>query len=255
MDFEYIDIHSHLNFPQYDIDREEVIANLKAKNIATITVGTDLQKSKQAVELADKYEHLFATIGVHPDDDAKSGFDENEFKALVAHPKVVAIGECGLDYAREHDKVFQKNLFEKQIDFAVAHNKPLMIHCREAYPDTLDILSSKKKYYGDKLKANFHFFTEPIETARKILDLGFTVSFTGVITFVKQYADIVSYVPLESMMSETDAPYVSPAPERGKRNEPAYVVHIVEKIANIKKIPLETVKKQLKDNAKAVFGV
>ena len=258
---EYVDIHSHLNFPQYDADREDVIARLKEQRIATITVGTSVETSKQAVWLAEKYEHLYATIGIHPDDSEES-FDESEFEKLVSHKKVVAIGECGLDYARlptmpieaEEKKKKQKKDFEKQIDFAVRHGKPLMIHCREAYSDALDILSSKKREYGDRLKANFHFFTEPIETARKILDLDFTVSFTGVITFVKQYAEVVSYVPLEKMMSETDAPFVAPVPERGKRNSPEYVVHIVKKIADIKKVPLEGVKVQLAKTAMLCYS-
>jgi TatD DNase family protein len=259
---EYIDIHSHLNFPQFDADRESVIARLREKHMLTITVGTNLETSKQAVFLAEKYEHLFATIGVHPDDDPKESFDEKEFEKLVSHKKVVAIGECGLDHARlpsvstesEERKKQQKEIFELQIEFAVKHAKPLMIHCREAYPDTLDILSSKKREYGDKLKANFHFFTEPIETARKILGLDFTVSFTGVITFVTQYAEIVSYVPLEKMMSETDAPFVAPVPMRGKRNSPEYVEYIVKKISEIKKIPLEDTKQKLAKTAMLCYA-
>jgi len=261
MSTEYIDIHSHLNFPQYDTDRGKVIEDLEKNNISTITIGTNLKTSTEAIELAEKYSYVYASVGVHPGDDPNDRFEEPRFEKLVSHKKVVAIGECGLDYFRlpsvpseaDAEKRRQKEDFEKQISFAVKYDKPLMIHCRAAYDDALDILSSKKKEYGDKLCANFHFFTEPIETAKKILDLGFTVSFTGVITFVKQYAELVSYVPLDAMMSETDAPYVAPAPHRGMRNEPAYVIEVVKKIAEIKKMPLEEVKRQLVANAQKNF--
>ncbi len=151
--FEYIDIHSHLNFPQYDADRETLIASLKEKNIGTITIGTGLKTSQEAVELAEKHENLYATLGLHPADDSTEVFSEAEFEKLVTHPKVVGIGECGLDYARlpenpaEADaiKFRQKIDFEKQIAFAVKHGKPLMIHCREAYADALSILADKKE--------------------------------------------------------------------------------------------------------------
>lgn len=266
MQYTYFDIHSHLNFDTYDGDREAVIAQLKDENIATITVGTELKTSREAIELADKHENLFATIGIHPADVPRGAsaewgnhFDESEFEKLVANKKVVAIGECGLDYARlenaEAEKVRQKNLFEQQIGFAVKHNKPLMIHCRpgpqsfsgvgDAYDDCIAILRSKQQQYGEKVRGNFHFFTSPIEVAKQCLDIGFTVSFTGPITFVPEYAEIVKYVPLDRMMAETDAPFASPVPYRGKRNNPLYVKDIVVKIAEIKGVDLETVKKQL----------
>jgi TatD DNase family protein len=254
MQYNYFDIHSHLNFSKYDEDREEVIKKLQEKKIGTITVGTELKTSREAVELADKHEHLFATIGIHPADNHTELFTE-EYEELVENKKVVAIGECGLDYlaSPEHgggvvpstEKKRQKDLFEQQIEFAVKHNKPLMIHCRNAYDDCIDMLKSKQQTYGEKVKGNFHFFTSPIETARKCLEIGFTVSFTGPITFVKEYAEIVDFVPLDRMMAETDAPFAAPAPYRGQRNSPMYVKEIVRKIAEIKNIDLETVKKQL----------
>jgi TatD DNase family protein len=261
MQFDYFDIHSHLNFPQYETDREEIIKKLKAENIGTITVGTDIKTSQEAIDLADKHENLFATIGLHPADDPDidhvAGFDESQFEKLVIHPKVVAIGECGLDYARltdpEKQKKIQKEDFEKQIDFAVKHNKPLMIHCRDAYPDALDILSSKQKQYGEKVRGNFHFFTSPIDIAKRCLEIGFTVSFTGPITYSAQYNEVVSYVPLEKMMAETDAPFAAPVPYRGKRNEPAYVKEVVKKIAEIKNIDLDTVKNSLANTIFQVF--
>jgi TatD DNase family protein len=256
MQFEYFDIHSHLNFSQYDADRESIIARLLEKKIGTITVGTDITTSKEAVELATNHEHLFAAIGIHPADNPESlrseGFNEKEFTKLVTHPKVVAIGECGLDYFRlsqpEIQKKKQKESFEQQIHFAVLHNKPLMIHCRDAYPDTIEILKSKQKEFGEKVRGNFHFFTSPIEIAKQCLGIGFTVSFTGPITYGSDYDRVVEFVPLTSMMIETDAPFAAPVPYRGKRNEPAYVEYIAQKVANIKRKNIDEVKKALVNN-------
>lgn len=258
--YEYFDIHSHLNFPDYN-DREEVIAEMKRQNIGTITVGTNFESSEQAVDLAKQHDNLFASIGLHPIDDPSSFFDEKKFSDVVKNPKVVAIGECGLDYSRlpvgsneiEKEKKRQKNEFEKQIEFSVRYGKPLMIHCRDAYPDALEVLASKKREYGDKVRGNFHFFTSPIEIARQCLEIGFTVSFTGPVTFVKEYAEIVKYVPLEKMMCETDAPFAAPVPYRGKRNSPLYVIEIIKKVADIKGLSIDKVKKQLMSNVFELF--
>jgi TatD DNase family protein len=247
---EYFDIHSHLNFKDYDADRDQVIQALKDNNIFTTTVGVDLESSKEGIALAEKHENLFATIGLHPADDPAHTFNETEFEKLVSHKKVVAIGECGLDYARlptdtESEKKRQRNDFEKQIEFAVKHDKPLMIHCRDAYLDALTILKSKQQEFGEKVRGNFHFFTSPVEIAKHCLEIGFTVSFTGPITYTDQYNEVVSYVPIDRMMAETDAPFAAPVPFRGKRNNPLYVQEVVKKIAQIKGKSLDEVKKQL----------
>jgi TatD DNase family protein len=239
----YVDIHSHLNFSKFDTDRDAVITKLKEENIATITVGTDLKTSEEAIALTS-HENLYATIGVHPADDASQAFDEQAFIKLVEHQKVVAIGECGLDYARlptdtDAEKKRQKDDFEKQIEFAVKYKKPLMIHCRDAYDDCLALLKSKKSEYGDALRGNFHFFTSPVSVARQCLELDFTVSFTGPITYTTDYDEVVAFVPLEKLMAETDAPFAAPVPYRGTRNEPTYVKEVVQKIAQIKGISVE----------------
>jgi TatD DNase family protein len=256
----YFDVHSHLNFKDFDTDRNEQIEMLKQERIWTTTVGTDLKTSEEAVELAKEHQNLFATIGLHPIDNKAEVFDETAFDALVTNPKVLAIGECGLDYARSADnsqaeKARQKEEFEKQIEFAVKHTKPLMIHCRDAFPDALEILRSKKKEHGDKLKGNFHFFTSPIDIAKQCLEIDFMISFTGPITFVPQYAAVVSYVPLECMMAETDAPFAAPIPYRGKRNSPLYIKDIVKKIADVKLIELEEARSQLLKNTIEFFGL
>lgn len=257
---QFFDIHSHLNFADFDPDRDEVIDNLKSQNIYTITVGTDLGTSHQAVDLADGYQELYATIGLHPGDNAKERFIPEEFASLVEHPKVVAIGECGLDYGRlsnitPEEKVRQKEDFERQVEFAVQYDKPLMIHCRNAYDDLLSILESKKKEYGDRLRGNMHFFTAGTDVADRCLSIGFTLSFTGVITFVEEYADLVSYPPLEMIMAETDAPFVAPVPWRGQRNEPQHVREVVHRIAQVRKEEYEVVRVALVENAVRVFSI
>jgi TatD DNase family protein len=256
----HVDIHSHLNFPDYDNDREEVISRMKEKGVATITIGTSLETSRSAVELSRKHENLWAAIGIHPGDDPDADFDEPEFEKLIQDPKVVAFGECGLDYGKsgeieEDEKKRQKALFDKQIDFAAKWRKPIMIHARSSNRDILDILESKKKEYGDSLKGNAHFFTGSIEEAKRYLDLDFTVSFTGVITFARNYDKVINFAPMSSIMAETDAPFVSPVPFRGKRNEPAHVVEVVKKIAEIKGQEEHIISQILKENAVAKFGL
>jgi TatD DNase family protein len=259
VDIKYVDIHSHLHFPDYDADREEVLARMKEKGVATITVGTSLETSRQAVALAEQYPHVFACIGVHPHD-AEESFDIDAFEQLVRSPKVVAVGECGLDYGREGvideaDMQAQKALFETQIDFAVAHDKPLMIHARNSADDILAVLFEKKKQYGEKLRGNAHFFTGNAEEARRYGELDFSTSFTGVLTFTHDYDETVRSVPLASLMSETDAPFVAPVPYRGKRNEPAFVIEVVKKMAELRGVGEEELAQELLKNAVAKWGL
>jgi TatD DNase family protein len=191
---------------------------------------------------------------------ATSNFDSQPFADLVKHPKVVAIGECGLDYGKmgvvsAQDKLRQKKDFEQQIDFAVKYNKPLMLHIRSAHGDVLDILTAKKREYGDRLRGNSHFFSGGIEIEKKYLEINFSVSFTGVITFVKDYDEAVRYAPIDMIMSETDAPFVAPIPYRGKRNEPSYVIEVVKKMAQIKGKTEKEMQKVLIDNAIRIFNI
>ena len=252
----YFDIHSHLNFKDYDADRDEVIQRLKETETHTICIGTDFESSKQAVALADKYEEIYACIGVHPVDKLES-FEVEKFESLVRNPKVVAIGECGLDFyhaKKDADYERQKKLFLAQIEFALAHDKPLMIHARDAYEELLNILEPMKKEYGAKLRGNVHFFTGNIEVAKRFFDIGFTVSFTGVITFTHDYDEVIKSAPLEMIMSETDAPYVAPVPYRGKRNEPSFVSEVVKSIARVRGEDEERVRVALVNNALRMLG-
>ena len=260
--WKYIDIHSHLNFPEYDADREEVIARMKEKGVATITIGTSLETSRSAVALAMANENIFAAIGVHPIDGSYNVGHCNEvfegLEELVKNPKVVAIGECGLDYGREgvvdeEVKKSQVSLFEEHVKFAVKHDKPLMLHARNSNRDIIDILKSYKKEYGEKLRGNAHFFTGTKEEAQEYFDLDFSISFTGVVTFTHDYDEVVRFAPLNRIMSETDAPFVSPVPYRGKRNEPTYVIETIKKLAEIRGIDEEIAQKAFVSNAVAKF--
>jgi len=257
---DFFDIHSHINFLDYGKDLPEVLQRMKEKKVWTITVGADLMTSRSAVECADKNKGVFASIGKHPLEDPSAPFDEKAFEELVVHPKVVAVGECGLDYGKtgvvdNAEKTRQKKAFEMQIDFAVRHCKPLMLHVRNAHEDVLNILLSKNREFGDKLRGNVHFFSGSTEIEKKYLDLGFSVSFTGVITFVKDYNEAVAYASLDMIMSETDAPFVAPIPYRGKRNEPVYVEQVVKKMAEIKGKTAEEMQKILVENAFRIFNI
>jgi TatD DNase family protein len=276
---EYIDVHAHVNFPDFDADREEVIKRAHDNGTIIINVGTTLTSSKEVLTLAEKYKHVYAIVGLHPihvacdyeystpESDSYSHdyfeeFNYDEFEKLVAHPKVVGVGECGIDVFRlpenlDREAVLKKQEedFRKQIELAVKYDKPIMIHARESYGKILEILDDCFKVYGSKLRGNAHFFVGSTTEAQAFLDRGFTVSFTGVITFAKQYKELVEYVPLECMLSETDCPFVAPQAYRGKRNEPMYVEEVVKKIAEIKNIDLETVKKTLLNNAFRQFNI
>ena len=253
----YFDIHSHLNFSDYDLDREQVINRLKETSTHTITVGTDFESSKRAVDLADKHEEIYACIGIHPVDDSAQQFRISDFEPLISHPKVVAIGECGLDFfhadkSTDYDR--QEKLFLDQITFAIIHNKPIMIHARDAYKEILEILESLKEVHKNRLRGNVHFFAGNLDFAKRFFDIGFTVSFTGVITFTRDYDEVIKSAPISMIMSETDAPYVAPVPYRGQRNEPSYVSRVVKRIAEIQEEDEEIVKVALVSNAFSMIG-
>jgi TatD DNase family protein len=258
----YVDIHSHLNFPQFGADMEGVLKRMEEKEVATITVGTSIQSSKAAIMLAEANKNVYASVGIHPDailspENNNLLFDEKEFEGLLGNSKIVAIGECGLDYGRDGGidndaKNNQKKVFESQIIIAIKNDKPLMIHARNSTKDTLEILRSYKKS-SPNLYGNAHFFTGTVEEAKSYFDLGFTISFTGVITFTQDHDDVIKFAPLDLIMSETDSPYVAPVPFRGKRNEPSYVVEVVKRIAEIKAIEETKMIEILKNNAVAKF--
>ena len=279
--FSFVDVHTHVNLAAFKEDQDEVTKRALKAGVAHINVGTQRDTSEAAVVLAERYEEgVYATIGLHPVHTSKSfhdsqeletgsgvnakeftsrdeQFDYNFYKALALNEKVVAIGECGLDYYRlEADTITrQKDAFVAQIELANEVKKPLMLHIRpgtggDAYGDAWEILKSHAKVPG-----NVHFFAGTKENAQAFFDIGYTISFTGVITFTQDYDEIVAYAPLSLLHAETDAPYVTPVPRRGTRNEPLYVQEVVKKIAEIKKMDFETVRIQLRENARKLFGV
>ncbi|PIQ67169.1 MAG: hydrolase TatD [Candidatus Zambryskibacteria bacterium CG11_big_fil_rev_8_21_14_0_20_40_24] len=256
---EFFDIHSHLNFPDYGDELLLIINRMEKNGVWTTVVGTDLKTSKEALVLAEKHEGIFACVGVHPVDEPQQNFDELEFEKLVAHPKVVAVGECGLDYFRIdqndiEEKERQKNLFIKHILFAIKHDKPLMIHSRSAYDDLIDILQFYKKE-NSHLLGNVHFFSGNLEQAKKFIAMDFTISFAGPITFAHDYDEVIRSVPETSILSETDSPFASPVPHRGRRNEPSFVIEVAKKIAQIRGEDEEKTRKILVNNALKLFKI
>lgn len=265
----YIDIHSHLDYPEYTEDFEALMTRMREAGIGTISIGTDLSFATKAVALAEAYENIWACIGIHPADNHAEKWSEEAFEKLVSHPKVVAVGECGLDFFRlprneetgEIDlektiteKNRQQELFEQQIRFAVKHDKTLMIHCRDAYEETYETLK-KYKLENPSLRIHLHFFAGDIEIAKKFLTLDATFSFTGVITFTHQYDEVIRFLPLERIMSETDAPFVAPVPHRGTRNEPTYVIEVIKKLAELRSLSVDDMNEVLVKNAKKVFKI
>lgn len=271
----YIDTHAHLNFESYDLDRSTLISEIKDNNITVINVGTHQQSSRFAVELADQHDHLYAIVGLHPVYVAPANepqekeshlclesekFDIDFYSRLAqSSPRVVGIGECGLDYFRNSidTKDQQKVVFRQQIELALELDLPLMLHVRpsadsmDAYHDVLDIL---REYKGrGNLRGQAHFFAGTVDIAEKFIELGFYISFTGVITFARMYEKIVAAIPLDKILSETDAPYVSPHPYRGQRNKPSHVREVLAKIARIKKIDESEMAEQVMNNAKNLY--
>lgn len=255
-DFKYIDVHAHINFSEYDHDRNAVICEAKEKGIIIVNVGTDLESSKNVVALAEQYPNCYAIVGMHPTTANDEDFDYEAFKTLATHKKVIGIGECGLDFFREPYSIEkQERAFQEQIRLAIACGKPLMIHARNSYRNILSILDQYLSSGDVKLRGNVHFFAGTIEEAKRFIEIGFTVSFTGVITFAKEYGVLVKEIPLENILSETDCPFVTPEPFRGQRNSPLNIPLIIDKIAEIKGISPDHIAIQMKNNAVNLFGI
>lgn len=275
----YFDAHTHLNFAAYVGEEDAAVERALEAGVGVNIVGTQFDTSVSAVALAEKHDGAYATIGLHPIHTGKSFHDEKElgeggkaftsrgeefdisnYEKLAQSPKVIAIGECGLDYYRLEEKTKETQIdgFIQQIELANKLNKPLMLHIRDgknaggenAYRDALEVLRSHAKVKGD-----VHFFAGTWGIAKMFLDFGFTLSFTGVVTFTHDYDQIVKDMPLNMLLSETDAPYITPVPYRGKRNESAYIPEIVKAIARIRDQEVDAVSAALLENARRVFGI
>ncbi|MEX0917773.1 MAG: TatD family hydrolase [Candidatus Paceibacterota bacterium] len=283
MNYTYIDTHAHVNINAFADDYAEVIERALQGGVGHINVGTQFDTSKRCVEIAEQYEDgVYAVVGLHPIHTSASHHDEQElgenaksftsrgevfdaqnYRELAKSKKVVGIGECGFDYYRlesdTHEK--QEAAFIAQIELANELELPLMIHTRDAkgneasatsvqsvYDDTYAVLKQYAKVAG-----NIHFYAGTYEQAKRFFDIGFSVSFTGVITFAESYHEVVKNAPLTMIHAETDCPYVAPKPYRGKRNEPLYVKEVYKKIAEIRGEDEEVVRAQLVENALKLY--
>ena len=250
----FIDTHTHLDFDVYDEDRELVIQRAIENDVqGIITIGTDAKTSEQSVLLAEKYAAVFAAVGIHPTDCAQATEKDYELIAeLAGHEKVVAIGEVGLDYYHMRaSKEIQEKAFIRQIELAQKLNLPLIIHNRDSHEDLFAILTRTD---AGRTGGVLHSFSGDEKFLEKVLLEHFFVSFTGNITFKKSTSDaLVKAAPLDCLLLETDSPFLTPVPLRGKRNEPAFVVHTAEKIAELKGLTLEGVGKVTSENAIKLF--
>ncbi len=270
----YIDAHTHIHFRAYEADVDAVLERAKAAGVRMITVGTQSSTSKTAVEFARSNPGwVWAAAGFHPGHFAsewhhdkneqaeteREVFDLAKLREIASAPEVVAIGECGLDYFRipEEDaatRKMQKEGFIAQLHLSRDLKKPLMIHCRAAFPDLIDILEHHKSSLNSPAGA-IHFFSGNLDEAKKLLDLGFVFTFGGVVTFSRDYDEVIKFLPVENILPETDAPYVAPNPYRGKRNEPAYVVETIKKLAELKGLSSEEFGKISFETATRIFGL
>lgn len=264
---ELIDSHGHLTDEKYKDDLEEVLTRAGSVGVlSVVSAGYDFLSSKQSLELAKKYASVFATVGIHPENVGQSReqfcLEFEKIKELATKDRVVAIGEIGLDYHYfdgldaekiAERKALQREAFVGQIELANALNKPIVVHSRDAMGDTIDILRANKP----KRESLLHCYAGSVESAKILMELGFSFSFGGVVTFKnsKQAVEVVKALPLDRILIETDCPYLSPEPFRGKRNEPKNVVYVADMIARIKGLSLEEVAEVTTQNAKRLFGI
>lgn len=289
-----IDTHCHVHFNAYKDDMNQVISRTLQKGVFMITVGTQRDTSQNGLQVAQKHEGLWASVGLHPnhltrqtfwdDDELPSEqqatdlirtraevFDSAYYAELAKHPKCVAIGECGLDYYRipesshlEDVKKIQEDTLRAQFDLATEVNLPVIIHCRDAHEPQAEIIKEYLAVGQLTRRGVIHCFTGTGEEAQRYMDMGFYISFTGILTFPPRKEEgekdglsniqrVARDVPLDRMLVETDAPYLTPIPYRGKRNEPWYVKFVAEKIAELKGISVEKVEQQTTENARSLF--
>ncbi|MDD3191463.1 MAG: TatD family hydrolase [Bacilli bacterium] len=247
----YIDTHTHLNDPQFKDDFEAVLSRAKNAGVQSFIVsGYDQKSSHLAVSMAEKYPQIYATVGLHPSEVNPDTINIDWIGNLVSHPKVIGIGEIGLDYYwDDSQKQLQKEMFLKQIELAKKHQLPVVVHSRKAIEDTYNILE-QTKHYGI-----MHCYSGSLEMAHLFIKLGFLLGIGGVVTFKNAHLrDVVQQIDLNCLVSETDAPYLAPHPYRGKRNEPQYLREIVNEIALIKQVSSEEVQKKLIQNTQLMFA-
>ena len=251
----FVDTHCHLDSDDFDTDRKDVIARAKEAGVQQIVViGIDVPSSKQAIALAEESGEIYATIGIHPHNAKVLTFEDiQELLSLGGKPQVVAYGEIGLDFFRNHQaQSVQVACMEEQLNLAHQLGLPVVIHDRQAHKEILQILRKNEVW---KIGGAMHCFSGDWSFAKKCLDLGLYLSIAGPVTFNKSQTlqDLARICPLDRLLVETDAPYLAPVPNRGKRNEPAFVVYTAEKIASLRKLPVEEVARQTSANARRLF--
>ncbi len=260
-----IDTHAHINFKDYKDDGDEVVKRALKNGVWMINVGAEQDTSRRAVEYSQRHpEGVFAAVGLHPIHIKDQKFSYEKYKNLALNEKVVAIGEVGLDYYRieseereERNKKIetQKEVFRRQIELAIELNKPLIVHCRNAHADVINILNSYFTIHNSRLKGVIHSFSGNYKQARQYREMGFKIAFNGIITFARDYDKVILDTPLEDILLETDCPYLAPIPYRGQRNEPLCIIEVAKKLAEIKKVSLEEVTEKTTADAKEVFNL
>lgn len=251
------DTHAHYDSRQFNEDRDEVLSGLKERGVSlVVNPGCDIPTSRMAVELAERYPFVYAAVGFHPEELEGAELSDLEvIRQLAAHEKVVAIGEIGLDYywvKDEEGRRKEQEFFRAQLTLAEELNLPVIVHDREAHGDTLAIVKEFPKVRGV-----FHCYSGSVEMARELVDMGWMISFTGVLTYhnARRSVEVAEAVPMDRLMIETDAPYMAPVPHRGKRNDSGYVAHTCEKLAEIKGLSLEECAKITLENGCRFFGI
>lgn len=251
-----IDTHAHLEMSEFDKDRDKVMERARQKGVDTIiAVGITLEDSKKAVALTKQYDNIYATVGVHPHDAKRIDAATYEsLRKLAAHKKVVAYGEIGLDFFRDRSpRDIQTKRFEEQLELAGELDLPVVIHSRDAHAETFKILEKQK----GNLRGVLHCFSGDYEMAKKYIDLGYYISIPGTITFPNagKLVEVVEKIPMDTLLVETDSPFLTPVPNRGKRNEPANVAYVAKKISEIRGLSPEEVAAATTENAGNLFGI
>jgi TatD DNase family protein len=249
----YIDSHCHINFPELAARMPEILARMAENKVThALCVSVDLPDFPQVLAVAEQYPHIYASVGVHPDYADTPEPTVEQLVSLADHPKIVAIGETGLDYFRlTGDLEWQRERFRTHIKASRITRKPLIIHTRSASEDTIRILHEEGAGTADGGVAGvMHCFTESLEVARAAIDLGFYISFSGIVTFksARDLQEVARQVPMDRILIETDSPYLAPVPHRGKMNEPGFVSHVAEYLSTLKGVPVETVAEQTSAN-------
>ncbi|TAL51287.1 TatD family deoxyribonuclease [Patescibacteria group bacterium] len=280
-----IDSHCHVHFHAYKEDMDEVIKRTLDRGVFMVTVGTQKDTSAFGLEVAERYEGMWATVGLHPNHTVEQEFWDNDelapehqatpkiktraeqfdmdyYRELARHPKCLGIGEFGLDFYRipegvDRDEVIRRQVqtVQAQFDLATELDKPVVIHCRDAYAQQAVMIREAIEAGKLSRRGVIHCFTGTLDEAQAFIDLGFYISFSGILTFAKNLQEVASALPLERLLVETDAPYLAPAPDRGKRNEPWRVEYVARKLAELKGVTCEEVAEQTVKNTKTVFGL